>query len=194
MAAIDVSNLRSTVVPKSDQLNSEQLLSAPMTITINDVMPGSEEQPLILHYEGDNGRPYKPNKTWRKLLIFAWGENGMEWIGRSMTLYCDPSIKFGGVEVGGICISHLSHIERTINIALNSTRGKKAKHTVHVLETPAAVTRDQVLKAIAAASDKASMDIAKDLAMQLTEEEDVQSAQTAYREKVQLLKNKGAQQ
>ena len=105
----NVASLKDTIVPKSDQLNAEQLLSGSMTITVTEVKRGSsDEQPVILHYQGDNGRPYKPCKTMRKVLIFAWGDDGREWVGKTMTLYCDPEVKFGGVKVGGIRISHLS--------------------------------------------------------------------------------------
>ena len=54
-------------------------------------------------------------ETKRKVLVFAWGEDGTQWIGRSMTLFNKPDVKFGGVMVGGIRISHLSHIDHQIN-------------------------------------------------------------------------------
>lgn len=128
---IDVSDLSGTIVPKSDQLNAEQLLTGPLTITVTDVrVGGGDEQPITVHYAGEAGRPYKPCKTMRKLLIFAWGKDGRAWIGRSATLYNDPLVRFGGAEVGGIRISHLSHIERDISLSLTSTRGKKAPHTI----------------------------------------------------------------
>lgn len=124
----DVTNLRDTVIAKSDQLNSDDLLSGPRTITVTAVKRGSSpDQPVSVHFEGDNGKPYKPCKTMRKVLVdVAWGENGNDWIGRSMTLFHDPDVKFGGVKVGGIRISHLSHIEQSIAVSLNSTKGKKA--------------------------------------------------------------------
>ncbi len=131
----DVSNLRTTIVPKSDQINSEQLLSCPMTITVTEVsVSASPEQPVTVHYYGDAGRPYKPCKTMRKLLVFAWGEDGRAWAGRSMTLYCDPAVRFGGDAVGGIRISHLSHIERDIEVSLTATRGKKSLYRVRVMQ------------------------------------------------------------
>jgi hypothetical protein len=181
----DISNLSGTIVPKSDQLNAEQLLSGSMTITVTDVTIGNDEQPTVIHYANDNGRPFKPSKTVRKILIFAWGEDGRSWIGRSMTLYNDQSVRFGGMTVGGIRISHLSHIDREISISLTATKGKKAQHTIHKLEM---VTMDQVVKAIAAAKNKEGIEHAKRLAMQLTDEEEVQRAQLAYREKVDALK------
>lgn len=131
-----IEDLRPTIVPKSDQLNSDQLIAGPMTVTITDVRIGSsDEQPINVHYEGEDGRPFRPCKTMRKVLIFAWGPDGREWIGRSMTLYCDPQVKFGGDEVGGIRISHMSDIPDDIEVKLTKTRGKKALHTIKRLAT-----------------------------------------------------------
>ena len=129
-----VEDLRSTIVPKSDQLNAEQLLGGPMTITVTEVALGSgDDQPVIVHYVGEEGRPYKPCKTMRKVLIHAWGADGTQWAGKSMMLYNDPSVKFGGEDVGGIRISHLTHLERAIKVSLTSTRGKKAMYHIQRL-------------------------------------------------------------
>lgn len=139
----DVHDLRPTIVPKSDQLNAEQLLGGPMTVTVTDVrVSDSAEQPVSIHYAGEDGRPYKPCKTMRKMLIFAWGQDGRAWIGRSMTLYNDPSIRFGGATVGGVRISHMTDIERDIAISLTATKGKKAMHTIKLLK-PTHPTRPQ---------------------------------------------------
>jgi hypothetical protein len=138
----NVTDLRSTIVPKSDQINAEQLLTGPLTVVVTDVrVSDSPEQPVTIHYAGDDGRPYKPCKTMRKLMVFAWGQDGSTWAGKSMTLYNDASVRFGGSVVGGIRISHLSHIERDISISLTATKGKKALHTIKLLKTqPAAKT------------------------------------------------------
>lgn len=131
----NVTDLRDTIVPKSDQLNAEQLLGGPITITVTEVRRGGgEDQPVVIHYEGEGGRPYKPCKSMRKILVFAWGPDGREWIGRSMTLYNRPDVKFGGEEVGGIRISHLSHIQKDIAVALTSTRGRKEQTRIKRLD------------------------------------------------------------
>jgi hypothetical protein len=134
---IDVSNLRPTIVPRSDQLNSEELIGRELTIVVSRVeVTGSNEQPVSIHYEGCNGKPYKPAKTMRKVLINAWGEDGRQWVGKSMTLYCDQSVRFGGAEVGGIRISHMSDIPgKVMKLTLLSTKGKKAVHEIKRLET-----------------------------------------------------------
>lgn len=127
-----IENLADTIKPKSDQLNADDLLTGPQNITVTGVRRGSADQPVILDIDG--GRmPYKPCKTMRRLLILCWGDNGHEWVGRSMTVYNDPNVKWGGVAVGGIRISHLSHITQPSTHMLTATRGKKAGHTVHPL-------------------------------------------------------------
>lgn len=134
MSTNSVSDLRDTIVPKSDQLNAEQLLGGPITVTVSEVRRGGgEEQPVVVHYVGEGGRPYKPCKSMRKVLVFAWGSDGREWIGRSMTLYNKPDVKFGGEEVGGIRISHLSHIDKDIAISLTATRGRKEQTRIKKL-------------------------------------------------------------
>lgn len=130
----DVTNLRDTIVAKSDQLNADDLLGGNKTITVTAVKrSNSPDQPVAVHFQGDDNKPYKPCKSMRKVLIFAWGENGADWVGRSMTLFNDPEVKFGGVKVGGIRISHLSDIERDIAISLTATKGKKAPVTIKKL-------------------------------------------------------------
>lgn len=129
----DVSNLKDTIVPKSDQLNADQLMSGPMTITVTGVSRCAGDQPVAINYKNDEGRPFKPCKTCRKVLIFAWGDDGREWVGKSMTLFCDPEVKFGGVKVGGIRISHLSDIERDLGLSLNTTKGKKGEFVIKKL-------------------------------------------------------------
>lgn len=129
----DATNLKDTIIPKSDQLNADQLISKSMTITVSEVKRGAADQPVIISYANDEGRPYKPCKTCRKILIFAWGDDGRQWVGKSMTLFCDPEVKFGGVKVGGIRISHLSHIERDLGLSLNTTKGKKGEFTIKKL-------------------------------------------------------------
>ena len=191
--SIDVSDLRPTIVPKSDQLNAEQLLAGPMTVRVTDVrIGGGEEQPVHVHYENENGRPYKPCKTMRKVLILAWGPDGRDWVGKSMTLYNDPQVKFGGAEVGGIRISHLSDIDRAIQVSLTATKGKKALHRIDPLKVDAGPALADVLTAISAAPNKATMTAAKALVSQLKNAADVTAAVAAYNARAAELKQAAA--
>jgi hypothetical protein len=126
-------NLAATIIPKSDQLNADDLISGPRTLVITKVCAGTTEQPVSIHYEGDAGRPYKPGKSMRRVLAVLWGLKANVYIGRRITLYRDPEIKFGGDVVGGIRISHASHISEPVSLVLTVTRGKRKPFVVQPL-------------------------------------------------------------
>ena len=73
----------------------------------------------------------------RRVMVAAWGKDGSTYAGKRLTLYRDPSIKFGGQAVGGIRISAMSHIDKPMVLALTETRGKKATFKVDVLKANA---------------------------------------------------------
>jgi hypothetical protein len=136
----DATNLRDTVIPKSDQLNADDLLVGPMDITVTKVRRGSgKEQPVDVHWKGGEGRPFKPCKTMRRVLIAAWTDDGAAWVGRSMRLYCDPDVTFGDVRTGGIRISHMTDIQSDpLILVLTATRGRKKEYRIQrlVLDEP----------------------------------------------------------
>lgn len=129
-----MNDMRAVIVPKSDQLNADDLLAGPITITINKVTirPGTE-QPVSVFFDGDNGKPYKCCKSMARVMVHCWGADANEYVGRSMTLYCDPTVKWGGLEVGGIRISHMSHIPRGVTMALTATKGQRKPFVVKPL-------------------------------------------------------------
>lgn len=106
-----MTDMMSAIAPRSDQLNSDDLVAGPRTIRITGVDIKAGEQPISVHFEGDNGKPWKPCKTTARLMVAAWGPDASQYKGRSLTLYRDPSVKWAGLEVGGIRISHMSHID-----------------------------------------------------------------------------------
>lgn len=121
------------VVPKSDQLNADDL-TEPRTIRVAKVSgTGNADQPVAVYFDGDNGRPFKPCKSMRRVMIAAWGTDASQYVGRSMTIYRDPRVAFGGMEVGGIRISHMSHIDKTLSLALTVTKAKRAPYRVEPL-------------------------------------------------------------
>lgn len=133
MSELDIS---ATTEPKSDQQNFDDYVSGPKTVTVAEVKKGSAEQPVEIHLVEFPGRPYKPAKSMRRVLIAAWGKDASQYAGRRITLYGDPTVKFGGKEVGGIRISHLSHIPGPLEVKLTVTRGKRDPFTVLPLDAP----------------------------------------------------------
>jgi hypothetical protein len=66
-----------------------------------------------------------------------------------MTLYNDPEVKFGGEQVGGIRISHMTDIKADIRVSLTTTRGKKAATSVRKMDRPASVDHVGLINAAA---------------------------------------------
>jgi hypothetical protein len=137
--------MKQYVIPKSDQLNADDLIGTSKTIKITAIRGVDDiNQPVILNFEGDNGRPYKPCKSMRRVLIAAWGEDGKAYVGKSMTLYSDPEVIFGGVKVGGIRISHMSHITKPLTIALTANKSQRKPYTVKPLAVVDELSQDPV--------------------------------------------------
>jgi hypothetical protein len=125
-------DLTESIAPRSDQINSDDLIQGPVTYTIREVRQGAAEQPFdFMLVETD--RAYRPSKTMRRLIVAAWGPDANLYTGRRLTLYREPSIKFGGAVVGGIRISHMSHIQRRIEEKFQTTRGKRETFVVQPL-------------------------------------------------------------
>ena len=140
-------DMTASIVPRSDQVNADDLISGPVTVTVDRVTEGSSEQPVDVHLVEFPERAFRPSKSMRRVMVAAWGPDTSAYTGHRMTLYRDPLIRFGKDEVGGIRISHMSHIDRALRIALTVTRGKREPFTVTPLPDAAPVippaTREQ---------------------------------------------------
>lgn len=154
-----MNDMSAVIIPKSDQMNADDLIAGPKTIRVSgvDIRAGTE-QPVAIHYDGDGGKPYKPCKSMCRILVTAWGPDAKRYVGRSMTLYRDPSVKWGGMEVGGIRISHMTDLEKTMVLALTATKGSRKPYTVRPLDNaapaqqqPQAPTEERVQQIIDAA-------------------------------------------
>jgi hypothetical protein len=144
-------DLSRAIVPKSDQLNADDLIAGPRTITVSKVVVQSgAEQPVAIFFDGDSGKPWKPCKSMCRVLVHAWGADGANYVGRSITLRRDPNVKWGGIAVGGIRISHLSHISQPMVMALTETKGSRKPFKVDPLQQAASAESD-LLQRIASA-------------------------------------------
>lgn len=122
-------DLSETLAPKSDQLDYEDLIAGPRTFTIKGVRRGNAEQPVQIDLV-EFDRPWRPGKTMRRLLVAVWGADSAEYVGRQVTLYGDPTVKFGGIAVGGTRIRAVSHIDTPITVMLMVSRGKRQEYVV----------------------------------------------------------------
>ena len=124
----------------SDQINADDLIGGPIVAQIVAVKVAERkvakgEQPVSLGLSGGH-MAFRPCKTMLRVLVAAWGPDASQWQGRWLRLYRDPSIRFGGDQVGGVRISAMSDIAEPLSLALTATRGKKTLHRVDVLRAP----------------------------------------------------------
>lgn len=132
--------MKITAEPRSDQWNADDFLGGPRTFTIAGVKEGAAEQKYDIALEGET-RAWRPPLGMLRVLMQAWGDESEVWVGRRVTLYRDQTVKFGSDTLGGIRISHLSHIEGPKNYKVTTTRGKRATFTVQpIKEAPKPAT------------------------------------------------------
>lgn len=121
---------------KSDQLNAVDILGADRIIRIRDVRVTKGEQPVSVFFDGDNNRPWKPSKGMIRILAAGWGTDSAAWIGRSALIYCDPSVKYAGQEVGGVRIRALSDIPAAgLRATIALSKQKREPYLVQFLDT-----------------------------------------------------------
>jgi hypothetical protein len=141
---VDVSE---TLAPKSQQLDNIDLTHGPRTFTVTKVeLRDNEEQPLWIHL-AEFPRPWPPNVNMRRVIAAVWGRESDAWVGRRLTLFRDPRIKFGNDTPGGTRISHMSHIDKAIEVPVLASKGRSATYKVEPLaESPGAeaVTREDI--------------------------------------------------
>lgn len=132
-------NISQAIQARSDQLNADDLISGPRTFTIKEVRRGDADQPVaIVLAEFPAKRPFKPSKTVLRILAYAWGEETDDWPENPrLTLYRDAKVKWAGQEIGGIRVSHMSHIKEPLKVALAESKGKKSLWCVDPLPADA---------------------------------------------------------
>ena len=126
-------DISDSLAANSNQQNYDEYLAGPKTVTVSEVKKGTAEQPVEVHLSEFPGKPFKPAKTVRRLLAKVWGTDASQWAGRRLTIYGDPEVRYGGKSVGGLRVSHVSHIDKPVEVLLTESRGKKRAHTVQPL-------------------------------------------------------------
>lgn len=127
-------DMTGVIQPKSDQINADDLIGQPMTVTVDAVhIDPKSDQPINVRLVGMK-KVFRPCKSMARVMVQAWGADASKYAGKSMTLYRDPKVKWGGVEVGGIRISHMSHIDKPLSLMLTQTRSQRAAFKVGVLQ------------------------------------------------------------
>lgn len=148
-------DITDALAPNSDQLDAIELVT-PRTFTIAAgsrmaVRDGKTVAEVALE---NFPRVWRPSKGMLDVLARCWGTDAKQWVGRRVTLYNDPDVMFGKDKVGGVRVSHLSHIDGVQSVPIRAAGRARAPKPWKVEPLPdvAPVTppADSIPKAIAA--------------------------------------------
>lgn len=148
-----MNDMSAVIEPKSDQINADDFMAGPQTFTIErvDIKAGTE-QPVSIVLR-DEKRVWRPCKTASRCLVAVWGPDAKAYTGKSVTLYRDPTVKWGGLEVGGIRISHMSDISQPVTLMLTASKANRRPAIIKPLAQPSQ-TRQEPQVDLAAWSDQ----------------------------------------
>lgn len=109
-----MADIRFATQAKSDQLNAVDIQGADIVIKVREVKVfNTPSQPVHVHFEGDNNKPWKPSKGMIRLLEKAWGYESDNWHGKSAQLTFDSEVMYAGKKQGGIRIAALSDVNKS---------------------------------------------------------------------------------
>lgn len=110
MAGVNVENQSWAAFFGGDYMNADTLLAGDLTLTIDSVSLEEVEDKdkkltknkLVIYWQEHGAKPWIPCKTSAKSLSVVWGDSLRAWKGRKVTLFRDPTVKFGSKTTGGI--------------------------------------------------------------------------------------------
>ena len=145
-------DITDALAPTSDQLDAIELVN-PRTFTIDiGSRLGSRDGKTVAEIRlVDFPRVWRPSKGMLDVLARCWGTDGKAWTGRSVTLFNDPEVTFGKDKVGGIRISHLSHIDGPVTVMIRG-RGQGARKIAWPVQPLAGALADPTADEIATAT------------------------------------------
>ena len=126
-------DISETLLSDSTQINAVDLIK-PVTVTVAGVTRGTTDQPVEIHLVEFPGKAFRPCKTVRRALAEGWGTQADDWIGRRMTIFNEPSVKWAGEPVGGVRVSAMSRFSTTGKRTYPA--GGKSKSVITITDLP----------------------------------------------------------
>lgn len=148
--------MKVSVVPKSDQWNADDFLGGPRTFTVTGARPRKDDlERFEVTLAESSTKVWRPPNGMASVLIQLWGSDSTAWNGKRVTLFTDPSVKFGKETPGGIRISHMSDIgDKPVTVQIRLQRGRKGPYVVQPLvEVPPTIPAEILANAEKALAD-----------------------------------------
>lgn len=130
-------DITDTLKADSTQLNAIDFppgTSRTYTVESVRVVSGAKDRPVNIRLAEDpDGREFRPSKGMRRILAACWGPDSDTWVGKRFTVYADPSVRYAGKSIGGLKVSHVSHIDAAKKLPLRESESVTTIHTVQPL-------------------------------------------------------------
>jgi hypothetical protein len=83
-------------VAKSDQLNATTCSAGRASSPSPAFAERRSDQPVAVNYEGDAGKPYKPCKSMRRVMVHCWGKDAAHTSGGRWSFTAIPRCSSAG--------------------------------------------------------------------------------------------------
>ena len=152
-------DITDALAPTSDQLDAIELVNLrTFTIGTGSALGKRDNKTVAEIRFSDFPRVWRPSKGMLDVLAACWGTDAKQWVGHRVTVYNDPEVMFGRDKVGGIRISHLSHIDKARVVTIRASgAGRKQPWRVEPLADATPVVTNpnaELLAEIGALADK----------------------------------------
>lgn len=156
--------MKVVITPKSDQWNADDFLAGSRTFTVTGAQPRKDEPEKIeVVLAESNSKVWRPPNGMVSVLIQLWGSDSTAWNGRRVTLFADPSVRFGKETPGGIRISHMSDIgDKPATAKITVSRGRKGPYTVKPLIEQTPVVPGDIVQAASKAHAEGNLEAYRD--------------------------------
>lgn len=164
----------------SDRIIGDDLIAGPQTYTITGAKGIVEDKKKRLRLDLDgSAKPFIPCKGMARLMGHLWGPDASKWIGKTVTLYRDPDVRFGADMTGGVRICAASNIDAQQSVPIRISQKSVKTYKVDPIAQPvggsprqdaAQKWADGYIAAIKAAVDAAALNaFVNSKAVKLTE-------------------------
>ncbi|MET0887723.1 MAG: hypothetical protein ABWX92_14880 [Mycetocola sp.] len=141
-------DITDTLKADSTQLNAIDFppgTSRTYTVESVRVVPSAKDRPVNIRLAEDpDGREFRPSKGMRRILAACWTPDSDKWVGKRLTIYADPSVRYAGKSIGGLKVSHVSHIDAAKKLPLRESESVTTIHTVQPLPDAPTPTKPPV--------------------------------------------------
>ncbi len=109
---MDINN----VFPSSSNFLRKEDLPKPAKVTISGVelmefeQDGKTQRKLVINFDGKD-KALACNKTNARTIGSMHTDDTDNWIGKDITLYCDPNVEMAGQRIGGIRVQYLPPVD-----------------------------------------------------------------------------------